>query len=44
LATLLGVGCRCEVLDVEEIMTDDIEGPRVAPADATAVPQAGTGS
>lgn len=48
LATLLGVGCRCEVLDVEEIMTDDIDGPRVTPAAqpavASAQPQAGSGS
>jgi tRNA pseudouridine synthase 10 len=29
LASLLGVGCRCAVLDVEEIVTDDLDGPRV---------------
>lgn len=29
LAELLGVGCRCEFLDVEEIMTDGVEGPRL---------------
>ncbi|MCC7061801.1 MAG: hypothetical protein IT456_03290 [Planctomycetes bacterium] len=29
LTALLGVGCRCAVLDVEEILTDDIEGPRL---------------
>ena len=27
LATLLGVGCRCAVLDVEEILTPDVSGP-----------------
>lgn len=31
LASLLGVGCRCRVLDVEEILTDDVPGPRLAP-------------
>ena len=31
LADLLGVGCRCAVLDVLEIMTDDIDGPRLSP-------------
>ena len=43
LATLLGVGCRCRQLDVEEILTDDIDGPRLpkpvdqpAPADPAA--------
>jgi len=55
LATLLGVGCRCEVLDVEEILTDDIDGPRLTPAAQPAAtpappagnsaqPQAGSGS
>jgi tRNA pseudouridine synthase 10 len=29
LASLLGVGCRCVVLDVEEILTDDVPGPRL---------------
>ncbi len=29
LASLLGVGCHCRVLDVEEIMTDDMPGPRL---------------
>ncbi len=29
LASLLGVGCRCRVLDVEEILTDDVDGPRL---------------
>jgi len=28
LAALLGVPCRCAVLDVEEILTDDVAGPR----------------
>ena len=37
LASLLGVPCRCDVLDVEEILTDDVPGPRVsAPADRAA--------
>jgi tRNA pseudouridine synthase 10 len=31
LASLLGVGCRCAVLDVEEILTDDVPGPRLQP-------------
>lgn len=31
LASLLGVGCRCAVLDVEEILTDDVTGPRLQP-------------
>ncbi|MBL9077753.1 MAG: hypothetical protein JNL08_09625 [Planctomycetes bacterium] len=30
LAALLGTGCRCAVLDVEEILTDDVPGPRLA--------------
>ena len=30
LSTLLGVGCECRQLDVDEIMTDDIDGPRLA--------------
>jgi tRNA pseudouridine synthase 10 len=29
LASLLGVGCRCRQLDVEEILTDDVDGPRL---------------
>ncbi len=29
LASLLGVACRCTVLDVEEILTDDVPGPRL---------------
>jgi len=29
LASLLGVGCRCALLDVEEILTDDVPGPRL---------------
>lgn len=31
LASLLGVACRCAVLDVEEILTDDVPGPRLTP-------------
>jgi len=39
LASLLGVGCRCAVLDVEEILTDDVPGPRLSPkADAPVQP------
>lgn len=30
LASLLGTACRCDVLDVLEILTDDVEGPRFA--------------
>lgn len=30
LASLLEVPCQCRQLDVEEILTDDIEGPRLA--------------
>jgi len=30
LQELLGVGCQCSLLDVEEIMTDDVVGPRLA--------------
>lgn len=29
LARVLGTGCRCAVLDVEEILTDDVPGPRL---------------
>lgn len=29
LASLLGTACRCDVLDVEEVMTDDVTGPRL---------------
>lgn len=29
LAVLLGVPCRCDLLDVEEVMTDDVPGPRL---------------
>lgn len=29
LSSLLGVSCRCEVLDVEEVLTDDVPGPRL---------------
>lgn len=29
LAAQLGVACRCAVLDVEEILTDDVPGPRL---------------
>ena len=29
LAKLLGVGCRCAVLDVEEILTPEVDGPRL---------------
>jgi tRNA pseudouridine synthase 10 len=29
LASLLGVGARCRQLDVEEILTDDVDGPRL---------------
>ncbi len=37
LASLLGVACRCTVLDVEEILTDDVPGPRLsAPSSAEA--------
>lgn len=36
LASLLGVACTCSVLDVEEIMTDDVDGPRLpAPKPST---------
>ena len=38
LAALLGKGCRCAVLDVEEILTDDVEGPRVTPPTAAPAP------
>lgn len=38
LADLLGVGSRCEVLDVEEIMTDDVPGPRLDRRAAEATP------
>ncbi|MBX3465094.1 MAG: tRNA pseudouridine(54/55) synthase Pus10 [Planctomycetes bacterium] len=34
LAALLGVGCQCAVLDVEEILTDDVPGARLWPAAA----------
>jgi tRNA pseudouridine synthase 10 len=30
LAALLGVPCRCAELDVEEILTDDVDGPRLS--------------
>jgi tRNA pseudouridine synthase 10 len=30
LQELLGVECRCSLLDVEEILTDDVPGPRLA--------------
>jgi len=36
LASLLGVGCTCTLLDVEEVLTDDIPGPRLVPATAPA--------
>jgi tRNA pseudouridine synthase 10 len=29
LATLLGTACHCRQLDVEEILTDDVDGPRL---------------
>ena len=29
LAKLLGVGCRCAELDVQEILTPGVEGPRL---------------
>lgn len=29
LSSLLGVSCTCRQLDVEEILTDDVEGPRL---------------
>jgi len=29
LSSLLGVACTCRQLDVEEILTDDVEGPRL---------------
>ena len=35
LADLLGVGARCDVLDVLEIMTDGVEGPRLAPRESS---------
>lgn len=38
LASLLGVACRCALLDVEEIVTDDLDGPRVTPR-ATEAPE-----
>lgn len=42
LASLLGVPCRCAVLDVDEILTDDVAGPRPieggAPASRAAEP------
>ncbi|MCC7398717.1 MAG: hypothetical protein IT455_16740 [Planctomycetes bacterium] len=31
LSSLLAVPCRCVLLDVEEIMTDDVPGPRLPP-------------
>lgn len=31
LAGLLGVDCSCRLLDVEEILTDDVDGPRITP-------------
>lgn len=40
LARLLGVGCRCAELDVLEIVTDDVDGPRVTPK-ADAAPAGG---
>jgi len=36
LGSMLGVPCRCLVLDVEEILTDDIPGPRPGGADRAA--------
>ncbi|HLQ37044.1 MAG TPA: tRNA pseudouridine(54/55) synthase Pus10 [Planctomycetota bacterium] len=36
LASLLGVGCTCTLLDVEEVLTDDMPGPRLVPATAPA--------
>lgn len=38
LAALLGVPCRCVALDVEEILTDGVAGPRVSPPDAALPP------
>ena len=38
LQELLGVDCRCSLLDVEEIMTDDVEGPRLAAASSPTEP------
>ncbi len=34
LTSLLGVPCRCRVLDVEEIMTDEVSGPRLVVKDS----------
>ena len=36
LSALLGVPCHCRQLDVEEILTEDVEGPRLAPRAAEA--------
>jgi tRNA pseudouridine synthase 10 len=36
LASLLGVPSRCRQLDVEEILTDDVPGPRLPPSPAPA--------
>lgn len=38
LAGLLGVECRCAQLDVEEILTDDVPGPRLLPPAAASPP------
>ena len=29
LSSMLSVPCRCDLLDVEEVMTDDVPGPRL---------------
>ena len=39
LSSLLGVGCSCRQLDVDEILTDDIDGPRLPSEPALAPPQ-----
>lgn len=38
LGDLLAVGCRCDLLDVLEIMTDDVDGPRLCQRAAEAAP------
>ena len=37
LAALLGTPCTCELLDVEEVLTDDVPGPRLLPAASAAM-------
>jgi tRNA pseudouridine synthase 10 len=36
LASLLGAPCECAVLDVEEVLTDDVPGPRLGAQSASA--------